>query len=53
MEKCQTCFNSRAIISENGLHYICSLSTMKAVNCITKTKDYYIKIKSNKSINNK
>jgi len=46
MDKCRTCLNSRGIISENGWHYICCLSSKKAVDCATNKKDYYITIKS-------
>lgn len=41
--RCDTCLNSRVIISENGYHSICCLSQKKAVDCITKQKDYYAK----------
>ena len=40
--KCETCLNSRVIISENGCHSVCCLSQKKAVDCITKRKDYYV-----------
>lgn len=46
LNKCRTCLNSRGVISENGRHYICCLSSKKAVDCITNKKDYYITIKS-------
>lgn len=39
--RCDTCFNSRVIISENGYHSICCLSQKKGIDCITKQKDYY------------
>ena len=42
--KCETCLNSRGIISENGWHYICCLSNQKAIDCIANKKDYYITI---------
>ena len=41
MQKCESCMNSRAIISENGLHYTCTLSPKKAVLCIMGNKDEY------------
>lgn len=43
--KCNSCLNSRLIISENGLHPICTLPTKKACDCITGRKNYCIKIK--------
>ena len=42
MNKCETCLNSRPIISENGLHSVCCLSSKKAVDCIINKKDYYV-----------
>lgn len=45
MNKCDKCLNSRPIISENDYHFICCLSSKKAVNCITNTKDYFITIR--------
>lgn len=46
LNKCRTCLNSRGVISENGRHYICCLSSKQAVDCITNKKDYYITTKS-------
>ena len=42
--KCETCLNRYAVISENGLHYNCSLSEKQAVECILRKKEHYIKI---------
>ena len=39
--RCDICLNGRVIISENGYHSVCCLSQKKAVDCITKQKDYY------------
>lgn len=33
-QKCENCPNSRPIISENGLHYICTLSSKKSLQCM-------------------
>lgn len=44
MNKCRTCLNSRAIMSENGWHYICCLSKKKTTDCTTNKKDYYVTI---------
>ncbi len=50
MNKCETCLNSRPIISENGLHSVCCLSSKKAVDCIINKKDYYVpKLPTNSS----
>lgn len=43
--KCDGCLNSRLVISENGLHPVCTLPTKKACYCITGRKNYCIKIK--------
>lgn len=43
MNKCETCWNSRIILSENGFHYNCCLSEKKAINCLIHQKDYYLK----------
>ena len=40
--KCDTCLNSRPILSENGWHSSCCLSDRKAFNCLTGKKDHYI-----------
>lgn len=50
MNKCDKCLNSRPIISENDYHFICCLSSKKATDCITHTKDYFIS-RSNIDIN--
>ena len=49
MNKCDKCLNTRIIVSENGRHRICCLSSKKAVNCMTGKKDYFITIKENKN----
>lgn len=43
MMKCDTCLNSRPVMSENGIHYICCLSSKASLNCMTRKKDRYIK----------
>lgn len=40
--RCEKCLNRVSVISENGIHYNCSLSEKKAVDCICHRKDYYI-----------
>ena len=42
--KCDTCLNRYAVISENGLHYNCSLSEKTAINCLVGKKDNYVKL---------
>ena len=41
--KCETCLNSRTVVSENGYHPLCVLHWKKAAQCIGGTKDYYVK----------
>ena len=42
MDKCEKCLNRRMIVSENGYHFICSLSNIAAMNCILDKKDHFI-----------
>ena len=39
---CDTCLNSRPVVSENGIYYVCCLSSRAAVQCVTGKKDRYI-----------
>lgn len=41
---CSTCVNRRAIISENGFHYVCGLSPQAARSCILGKKYRYAEI---------
>lgn len=34
MKKCNICLNTRPIVSENGIHSICTLSSRSAMNCL-------------------
>lgn len=45
MDKCETCINRywRAVISENGIHYNCSLSDKASMDCLLGRKEHYIK----------
>ena len=36
--ECEKCQNSRPIISENGWHYICTLSVKKSLQCLLRNK---------------
>lgn len=40
--KCGTCLNSRVVISENGCHAACTLSSVKATECMVGIKDNYM-----------
>lgn len=40
--KCDTCLNSRVVISENGFHAACTLSSIKATECMVGIKDNYM-----------
>ena len=40
--KCDSCTNSRTIISENGYHSLCCLSSKKAVKCLNGEEDSYV-----------
>lgn len=40
--KCESCFNSRPIISENGIHYSCCLSAKKARDCVFGDWKHYV-----------
>ena len=50
--KCETCFNKRVIISENGRHCLCNFSSMKAVKCILHNYQYYTEIPTLKEVIN-
>lgn len=41
--RCDTCINARAILSENGWHYVCALSSKASSKCITGVKIQYTK----------
>lgn len=47
--KCDTCINARAIMSENGWHYVCGLSSKLASRCITGEKNQYTKFHEKES----
>lgn len=38
---CETCLNSRPVVSENGYHYQCCLSGIKALRCYSGETSYY------------
>lgn len=39
--RCDVCTNSRAVVSENGIHYVCCLSKKRAIDCLMGIKDGY------------
>lgn len=41
LHKCDRCLYRRLIVSENGFHFVCSLSEKKAVDCITGKVDRF------------
>lgn len=41
--KCDNCLNGVPVVSENGIHYNCSLSERKALYCLTSQEDSYIR----------
>lgn len=41
MIKCDSCMNSRPVVSENGIHFSCSLSQRKATQCLIGLRDNY------------
>lgn len=46
--KCVDCVNSRIIISENGIHYSCTLSSMSATYCMIGIRDKFEQVTINK-----
>ena len=40
--KCDRCYNSRPVVSENGLHWVCTLKMKQAVDCLAGIKDWFI-----------
>ena len=43
-EHCDGCLNGRPIVSENGIHRICCLTTRQAVECMSGKKNHSIRI---------
>jgi len=43
--KCDKCLNSRPVISENGIHNICTLSTRAALKCLKGEKDCFVELR--------
>ena len=49
LKKCETCLKSRPIVSENGIHKVCSLSQRAAMNCIMGKKNNYATLSKDNS----
>lgn len=41
MNSCNNCVHSRPTISENGIHYICTLHSSQAVKCLGGKQEFY------------
>ena len=39
--RCDVCLNSRAVVSENGVHFVCGLTEKKNLDCLMGVKDSY------------
>ena len=51
--KCDKCLHSRAIVSENGIHCVCTLSSKTATKCLTGENDsFYARWKEKKLMTN-
>ena len=44
---CEKCLNSRPVISENGIHFVCCLSSKKAVDCMLNGGAYFAEMPVN------
>lgn len=45
MKDCEKCLNSRMIISENGYHPVCCLSSKAATDCMIGKKSQFVTLK--------
>ncbi len=43
-KSCDKCLHTRLIMSENGLHPVCTLSSQAARNCLIGKKDHFLKL---------
>ena len=53
MDKCETCYNSRVVVSENGIKRICCLPKKEALQCVLDIKDYCVAMRKDKDNNGK
>ena len=51
MNKCEECVHSRPIISENGYHSVCCLSSKAMVDCLMDKKSQFITFKRDENGN--
>ena len=45
--RCDSCINTRSVISENGMHHVCVLSDREMMDCMMGKKDHYFTFKLN------
>lgn len=48
MKCCDVCLHGRAIVSENGVHHICTLPPKQATKCLLGLKDRLVRIREPK-----
>lgn len=46
--KCDTCLNSRTVISENGPHKICCLTEKETISCLIGKEDWFVELEDSK-----
>lgn len=51
MKDCEKCLHSRMIISENGYHSVCCLSSKAAINCMIGKKSQFTTLEKDESDN--
>lgn len=51
MKKCEECIHSRLIVSENGYHHSCCLSSKAAIDCMMGKKSQFVTVEKNESGN--
>lgn len=39
--RCDVCLNSRAVVSESGVHFVCCLTEKETLDCLMGVKDSY------------
>lgn len=45
LKLCDVCVHSRLIVSENGFHFACTLSSRAAMNCISGKKNAFVTLR--------
>ena len=51
MKDCEKCIHSRLIISENGYHHSCCLSSKAAIDCMIGKKSQFATLEKDESGN--